>query len=44
LTPEEYAPSDTIYSAISESARLDQADQRAQAEENAPIYSGAAAE
>jgi hypothetical protein len=44
LLPEEYAAGDTIYSSISESARLDQADQRSQAEEEAPLFSGAAAE
>ena len=41
LSPEQYGPSDTIYSTVSESARLDQADARQEAEGNAPQFSGA---
>lgn len=41
LAPEQYGPSDTIYSTVSEQSRLDLADTRAEVEANAPLFSGA---
>lgn len=43
LLPEEYGPSDTVYAKQSDSARMDQALERMETEENAPMYEGSIA-